>query len=497
MKNDFVFPVPSGVLARVIELASSEICDVGELSTVVASDPVLSTQLLRAVNSPYYGLRRKIQSADRAVAVMGIRAVRNLILCFGVQKLSPNNPHYPLELFWECSLRRAVAARSLANLLGAPGADELFTLGLSQDLAVLVLVAGHERSAQTLAEVARRPRMERLQAEAALGATHDALGAEMFERWSFPADIVIPTRYHHRPAEAPEEHRTRARIACAADALADLLEVDDKKAALDAALSDLEALGVEQARLGPILDEISLAVADAADMLQIRVGHQQSFQEIAMQASQGLMSLHMSYHALTEQLQESLTTQRRLTEQLEGLNRDLERRALTDELTGLPNRRAFDEAMERESERSQRLGQAAAVMMADIDRFKRVNDVHGHLAGDAVLREVGRAIMACTRACDFAARYGGEEFVIILPHTSMDGAAVAAERLRSCVEGLRVEHEGRLIPVTISIGVAPMGPDQGQGRRASTIALRAADDALYEAKESGRNRVVAGSVAAA
>lgn len=486
--NEHFLPVPPNVVARVIRVAADPECGTTELAGVIKADPVLSAQVLKAVNSPYYGLRRKISSVDRAVSFMGIRAVRNLVLCFGVRELAPPKSQYPLNLFWECSLRRASAAKALALRLKLPEPDEFFTMGLCQDLGVLAIITASDDAAKSLAKVARQPLAERRRAEQEFGAPHDELGGELFEKWDFSEEIIEPVRFHHSPQDSPEEYRLRAQVAEAADVLADVLEVDDKQSALRLALEKIGDLGIDAEDISPLLDELSSAVTQAAEMMQIKVGHQPSYQEIAEEASQGLLALNMSYQSLTEQLQDSLKAQQQLASRLEQLNQDLERRAMTDVLTGLHNRRAFDDALGREIERAKRLEKPLSLLMVDVDFFKRLNDTYGHQAGDHVLAKLGELIMHNARACDFPCRYGGEEFVIILPHTPLLGAQVAAERLRGRIEALGLDYEGQPIKITVSIGVAQVPADGGP--RTATIALRKADDALYEAKEAGRNRVV-------
>ena len=160
--------------------------------------------------------------------------------------------------------------------------------------------------------------------------------------------------------------------------------------------------------------------------------------------------------------------------------RDQERAAHTDALTGLPNRRAADEALPREVSRAERGdGRLCAVMM-DIDHFKRVNDSFGHAVGDMVLRHIAQAIQSQSRSADLVARWGGEEFVALLS-TDRAGARLFAERVRAAVEALQVPHVGR---VTISAGV---GQYAGHGN--ADALLGEADAKLYEAKAQGRNRV--------
>lgn len=158
----------------------------------------------------------------------------------------------------------------------------------------------------------------------------------------------------------------------------------------------------------------------------------------------------------------------------------------TDPLTGLPNRRGFLEACEDVLASSDRLGLSVSVVLADLDRFKDVNDTLGHAAGDHLLKSVATAVRSSLRSQDIVARWGGDEIVILLPEAGVDDAAKVAGKLRAAVEALSVEHGGRRISSTLSLGVAghPRGAGLGE-----TIAR--ADAALYRAKEEGRNRVAA------
>jgi diguanylate cyclase (GGDEF)-like protein len=164
-------------------------------------------------------------------------------------------------------------------------------------------------------------------------------------------------------------------------------------------------------------------------------------------------------------------------------------KAVRDGLTGLYNRRAFDEMLGRELARHERQSGRMALLLLDIDHFKALNDTLGHLAGDAALRHVARTVLQALRKGDLPARYGGEEFAAILPGTDENGALKLAERVRKALEGGQTVFEGARIAVTASFGTA-VWPVDGQEMDAL---VAAADRALYAAKEAGRNRVVAAS----
>jgi len=164
----------------------------------------------------------------------------------------------------------------------------------------------------------------------------------------------------------------------------------------------------------------------------------------------------------------------------------LEHLAREDALTGLPNRRHFDERFQEEWRRAVRYGHPLSLLMCDIDHFKRVNDLHGHVYGDVVLKAVGRALLRGSRASDVLARYGGEEFVVLLCEASIDQAKAVAERLRAAIKDLPFASSTGTFRVTVSIGVATVV----DGELADPTQLLAeADEALYAAKRLGRDRV--------
>lgn len=195
-----------------------------------------------------------------------------------------------------------------------------------------------------------------------------------------------------------------------------------------------------------------------------------------------------SYIAL-QQRDEAFRALRESQQQLLEANLVLQRMMKSDGLTGLANRRHFDEYLEIEWSRALREQSQLSLIMIDVDYFKVYNDQFGHVAGDDVLRRVGAALAdACSRSSDLVARYGGEEFAMILPSTASGGARLQAEKVRRAVEALNIPHcqpqEGA--SVTVSLGVATIMPIAGGD---SLTLVEKADNALYRAKGNGRNQV--------
>lgn len=170
-----------------------------------------------------------------------------------------------------------------------------------------------------------------------------------------------------------------------------------------------------------------------------------------------------------------------------NFHEEVYRLTTVDGLTQAYNRRHFMENLDREYERYDRYGGNVALIMFDIDHFKAINDAHGHLAGDSVLREISAVTRECIRRNDFFARYGGEEFALILPECSEESAAKVCEKLRAAIEDHSFQFEDQSIPVTVSLGVAFL--NETSQHKDSEAFIAAADARLYEAKRGGRNRV--------
>ncbi|MDX5372655.1 MAG: diguanylate cyclase [Pseudomonadaceae bacterium] len=170
---------------------------------------------------------------------------------------------------------------------------------------------------------------------------------------------------------------------------------------------------------------------------------------------------------------------------LQAANQQLQHLSRTDRLTGLNNRGYWEEELRREYSRHRRYGSMASLVIFDIDHFKRINDSHGHPAGDKVIQLVADLVRQAIRDTDIAGRYGGEEFVVLLPDVDKVGARLFAERLRHLVEAQVVKHEGEEIRFTISLGVADLAPSSQDYQQL----IDWADRALYQSKHGGRNRV--------
>jgi diguanylate cyclase len=170
---------------------------------------------------------------------------------------------------------------------------------------------------------------------------------------------------------------------------------------------------------------------------------------------------------------------------LQGQLRDEQRASSIDVLTKIPNRLAYEKRIEEELHRLRRFKQATCLAAWDVDHFKRINDTYGHRAGDRVLAVVAECFAGRVRSTDFIARYGGEEFVMILPGTHLEDAMRFSEQLRVAISEIGFHFRGSPVSITVSGGVTALGPEDSAG-----TAFDRADKAMYQAKQTGRNRLV-------
>ena len=452
-----------------------------DLAKMAESDPGFALRIIAVVNSPAFGPQRHVSDVRQAVPMVGIRGLRGIGMSLALSDMVPVGEAGRILL--GNSLRRAVASQLLAQQLGQKEVDEFFTTGLFLEVGLL---ARAREDLEGAAEVARLPALHRVMHERAAGfVDHPAAGAALAATFMLPPHVEAAVSQHH--AEVPPEALS-SRVAWAAERLAALWEggdaVQNRKAAIDAVL----ALGLTQEDAQFALKSMPELVMAAAAAFDRDVGPQQSVESILVDVNRSLLEMTQNYDAAVRRLESLLAEKDLLGKQLIEANSQLTRLASTDALTGLANKRALEEALTRDLARAERDQTWLTIVISDIDFFKKVNDTHGHLAGDEVLRHVGRAFGSKLRGGDLAARYGGEEFLLILPGSNAVGGKIAAERLRKMIEDLVIPCPAGTLSVTSSFGVASLCGPGCAGKMKELIGR--ADTALYAAKHGGRNKVV-------
>ncbi len=244
--------------------------------------------------------------------------------------------------------------------------------------------------------------------------------------------------------------------------------------------------------------ELSEAVREGVDRIQASVSAATELEQLKREVQERIDGIGAAMRSFQDQAQqrsgelgETLEALVQRVRQMEAQSQDAERRlaeqrrlALSDALTGLPNREAYRERLATELERCRRFGRPLSLAVCDVDHFKSVNDRYGHLGGDRVLMRIAGLLREQLREVDFVARFGGEEFVMLLPETNVAQAVTALDKVREAIAACEVEFHDQAISITASFGVAPYPPDAEE-----QIVFEAADQALYRAKAGGRNRV--------
>jgi len=261
-------------------------------------------------------------------------------------------------------------------------------------------------------------------------------------------------------------------------------------------IQDDKSLESVRQELQKIITYIQSEYDDSSGKLSDYLGSLNNFNE-ALSGSGQTEELSAEIQKVIEDTRSTESSQRKFESQMSNMMKEVEtlhkqleqvrEDSLTDALTGIANRKAFDEELERVFQHSHENKLPFCVVIADIDYFKKFNDTYGHLVGDKVLRFVAITIKSCVKGKDMAARFGGEEFVLILPETDITGAGAVAEQVRIAVSKCTLKDQAKnkdFGKITISLGIAQFKPsDQPKD------VLKRADQALYQAKENGRNRV--------
>ncbi len=467
----------STAATRVVQAALDPECSAQELGELAASDPAFAIKVLSLANSPAFRLKSEVHDVRRAAALLGVRGLRNLALSLVVTDMAPPNELGAAIL--ASSLRRALAARFIATELGHREVDPFFTAGLFLESGLLVSMTEDPAFTQ---EVVDTPASFRVVRERAAGVVdHPSRGRELAESYHLPSSTIKAIAHHHD--EACPEGDTPA-IAWLAERVAAIYEGGDisgSRAKVEAAAA---TIGLDESAIGRVIEQLPEAVSLAAAAFSRDVGEMRDYDALVADANRALVDLNAQYEGMVRQLQALIGQKESLEKELRETNERLAVQATTDELTGLPNKRALQVALHRDMAQARRENQTLSLVVIDIDHFKSFNDTWGHALGDEVLRVVGKTLKENVRTADLPARYGGEEFVIILPHTGKHSAKAVAERVRRALEETKVQGPSGPLHVTASFGIA-----SSDGSDAPEELFVKADDALYQAKRSGRNRV--------
>ncbi len=484
------------VASKLIMLTGQEDTTLTDIADLISKDMALSAKILKVSNSAFYSFPQQISSINQAVSILGTNAVRSLVLSFtflSIKGGKKNKASFDFGQFWERSLAGAVAARLILEQIPGADTEEIFLSSLLRNIGQLIFASTlPDLYNQVLARVAgNEGSMESTIEEELIGDQHSSVGYAVAEHWGFPETLILPIRYHHEPDKYTDGDREASRSINAiylADLLIQILYSDKPEEYHKQFRSEAKKrLGLKVLAINKILKKVHSLVDQTAEYFGLKMQPTKSIEEILQEANLKLSLLNLSYEEMNRELIQSKMELEKLTKELEQKNKLLENLANIDGLTEINNHRFFQNFLDQEINRSIRNERTISILLADIDHFKKFNDTYGHQTGDFILKEFCRVCKENIREYDLIARYGGEEFIFVLPETEPGEAKVVAEKIRSEVENFAFDDGESVYKVTISIGVASARPSGRDFKKNEFIGL--ADEALYQAKGSGRNRV--------
>lgn len=475
-------PSLPAIAAQVLELTSQSDIPIRDIASVVQNDQALAGKILKTVNSSYYALESPCPSIERAMSYMGINTVKSLVLGFSFLDSYKDLPEcitesegFNLTAHWRRAIYGAAAARTIANTVETVDPDEAFLAALMQDVGMLAMFVAFEDDYLTALSSSDHDNERVIECEqAAFGFDHTQVGSALAKKWHLPASIAETAGHHHDPGNAPSTYASFVRCGGLASLMASV-------AANEACERDMELytqralawFGLDREAAELTLQQSVDGAVELSSLFSVETGRRPDLSRLLADASEALVG-------------HQIETQR----QAERLAQE----ANTDGLTGIANRKRFDEVLKQEFDKATADDSALSVLFCDADKFKPLNDTHGHQAGDAILIQLASRLSETVGEAGTVCRYGGEEFAAVLPGLNADEAAKVAELCRLAVESKPFDLRDAPcgpdeLPVTISVGIAAREEGSGGVVRSAELLLRAADKAVYAAKDGGRNCV--------
>jgi two-component system cell cycle response regulator len=493
--NSGELPTLPVVASELIAITAKEDASLSDIADLVSRDIALTAKILKVANSAFYNFPNEIVSIQQGLSIMGVNAIRSLVISFSFLTINhaKGKNAFDFEKFWVQSLTSAITAQLILKNVKGANTEEIFTAALLQNLGQLILAKTlPEQYGKMLAAMDEDQGDSRSAEHAEFGVDHCWIGHEVAKHWGIPSSLTLPILYHHTPEKFVGGDKNlilTTKAIYLSGILLNILYSDnpqDNHRQFTQQAKKLLNLKTEDIEL--VLARAHIEVDQSGQYFGLNMRETKPVNEILQEANIRLSLLNLDYEQINKKLVHTQIALERLSKELQEKNRLLYDLAITDGLTGVFNNRHFQSVLDKELSRAQRKSTQLALVLVDIDHFKKFNDEHGHQTGDFILTEFCQVMAKSLREYDTLARYGGEEFIIILPETSADGAGIVAEKLRNAVENASFRENSKLLRVTASFGISSLAPVRDEIYDKNTL-IKEADIALYDAKKRGRNQV--------
>lgn len=478
-------PSLPAVAIRILELTSDLNVSIAELARTIENDQGLTAKILRTVNSSFYGLRKPCPTIHQAVVILGLSAVKSLVLGFSlvtsIKGVETDCAGY--TTYWRRALYTAVSAKAIARAARLKFEDEAFVAGLLQDIG---MVAMHQALGEEYVAILRQAgsdhsRLAQIEL-AALEAHHPDVGAMLAQRWRLPPELVVSIKYHELPTAAPQDHAPLVRCVALGNAAHDCLTESGPDEAAGAVARfhsrALDWFGLSAAIADELLISISDAIHKAGDLFSLNTGPYPDAYAILAAAQTRLSEL--------ASIQQAVAAEGHLS----GLLSDSDQR---DPLTGALAPGAFNALAESAFKNARVTGAPVSLLILTLDHFDRLTAAGGRSASDAALVETAALLEAQTSArAGSVARIDASTFAILLPGLDRAQATRVASELRTALESQSTAWKLpnlQPIPITASVGAAAICPSEGPTFTRANQLFIAARRAAEAATLTGGNTV--------
>jgi len=477
-------PSLPAVVMQVIEASKDPDIGLAEVSDIIRADPALSAKLLKIANSPLYSLRRTIHNLREALTLLGLNASLTIALSFTLVKSLKDEQENDNDLYWRRSLLSATVARHMGFKLGLSNLEDLFLTSLLQDIGVMVLECTNNNFYDSENDNVFTHNQKIEHENKVLSVDHALVGAWLLQSWHLPVKLYEAVLHSHQArihrADASESELFQQCINIAGN-IADIWLNDNQSELLRESLVPIEMiLDISDDEFAEFIDDINTMMPDVSNMFELTISDTKTRERVLDEARELLLERNLQHIKQSEH-------DRRQLEAMEEKTKDLEEVARRDPLTGLYNRKYFEHLLEEEFENANLNRWPLSLAFIDLDDFKNINDSHGHLVGDKVIKNISNFFSEHIRQTDVLARYGGDEFILMLPGSTSEVAMNMLNRLLKDLRQFTIQSDDSLIQQTVSIGLA--SHMDSHDFNSITKFLNAADEALYKVKETGRDNI--------